>query len=326
MNNLTSTEKVVLNNSSQARNVNVKLGDKIQEIIETVGVSGTPVNAVAAKDTLTISGITTDGETFTINNPAVAGVDTYEFLADAAQSKTSLGNIPINITSYAAKATGALTMATQPIAGDTITIGANTYIFVPVGTANSVGEVSKGADVAGAQGHLVAAINGTDGVNIPHPHVTASAFTANVCTITALIGGTDGNTIATTETLTAAGNVFAAATLGSGGNCSAANTVTAIIAAITASDTQGVGATAGAGTSVVITADVAGIVGNSITISDTMDNGEFTAAATSLTGGVDGTVAAGLALKADGSYLYICPLGNTTAQANWRRIALGNAF
>lgn len=326
MNNLTSTELKIFNNLSRNMNPVVLLGDKIQEIIDATGETGTPVNAVAAVATLAISDVVVHGETVTVNNPAKAGIDIYEFLADTAQTKSSPSNIAVNIVAKTTKASGTLTMDTQPTSGDTLTIGAKTYIFVPVGTANQDGEVSIGADLAGAQAAIVAAINGADGKNVAHPLVTAAAFAANACVITALIGGTDGNAIATTETFTAATNVFAAVTLGSGADCTAANAKTALITAVTASDTQEVGATAGTGASVVLTSDVAGVVGNAIAVSTTMANAAFSDSVTTLVGGVDGTVADGTKFMVDATYLYVCLDGNTTAEKNWRRVSLGDAY
>jgi len=326
MNALTTTERKVLNGMSRIRDVDVKLGDIIAGLIGSLGESGTPVNAVAADEIFVIDGVSIDGETVTINNPAVPGTDVYEFLTDAAQTKTVATNIAVNIAAVSTKAAGTLTVYTKPTSGDTMTIGSKTYIFVPVGTANADGEISIGADAADAQSNIVAAINGTDGVNAAHPDVTAGTFASDDCTITALIGGTAGNAITTTETFTAATNVFAAATLGSGADCSAANTAAALIAAINANDTQGVTASAGTGTNVVLTADVGGVTGNAILVSDTMANGAMTAAATKLSGGVDGTVAVGTKFMVDASYLYVAPTGNTAAQANWRRISLGSAY
>lgn len=320
MNKLNALELKIINSISQRLNPTVTLGDKLNEIIGCVGETGTPVNAVSAFETLTVSGISVDGETITI------GTDVYEFLADEAQTKTVPTNIAIDITDVTTKAVGTLTVDTKPTAGDTLTIGSKTYIFVPVGTANSVGEISIGADTAAAQLAIVAAINGTDGVNSPHPSVTAAAFAANASVITALIGGTAGNAIVTTETFTAGTNVFAAATLGSGTNCTAVNTVTAIVAAIVAHDTQGVTGASGAGNTVVLTADVAGTIGNNITIGETMANGSFTGGATKLSGGVNGTVATGMKIMVDATYMYVCLAGNTTAGKNWRRVALGNAY
>lgn len=325
MNNLTATELKVINNLSQEQLKSVKLGDKVQALISSLGKAGTPVNAVNATMVLTVSSVVVDGETVSINNPAVAGADVYEFLADAAQSKTAAGNIAVNIAANATKASGTLTVDTQPTSGDTVTIGTKVYTFVPVGTANADGEVSIGANLAGAQAALVAAINGTDGVSIAHPLVSAGNFAANACTITALVGGTAGNSIATTETFTAGTNIFAAATLGSGTNCSAANAITALAAAINASDTQGVGATAGSGI-VTLTADTAGVAGNAIIIAETMANGSFTADAVLLAGGVNGTVGLVGSIQVDASYIYTPVADNTISGKNWRRVSLGSAY
>lgn len=319
---LTTNERLVLNNTSRMLDPNVKLGEKLAEIIGFLPTGGTPVNAVTAKMTLDVSGVVVHGETVTIDNPAIAGADVYEFLTDTAQVKSDPGNIAVNIAASAAKSAGILTMDTQPIAGNTVTIGDKTYIFVPVGTDTADGEVSIGVDLAGAQAALVAAINGTDDVNTPHPLVSAGAFAADASTITALIGGTVGDAIATTETFTAATNVFAGAALAAGADCAAANAVTALVAAITASDTQGVGAVDGTGDVVDLTADVAGVAGNAIVIAEVMANGEFTGGATKLAGGVNGTVSDGVTLLVDESYIYICLAANTTAGANWLRVSV----
>jgi len=326
MNALTAKELRILNGMTRVHDSSFKLGDKLSEIIGAVGESGTPVNAVAATDIFLISGVVIDGETLTINNPAIPGTDVYEFLTDTAQTKTTTTNIAVNIAASATKASGTLTVDTQPTAGDTMWIGDKIYTFVPEGTANAEGEVSIGLDLAAAKLNIVAAINGTDGYNNPATAVTAAAFAVNACVITALVGGTAANSIPTTETFTAVTNIFAAATLGSGTNCSAANAATALIAAATASDTQGVGAAVGGGTNVALTADTAGVIGNAITVADTMANGAMTAAATTLKAGVDGTVATGTKFLLDATYLYTALGGNTISQANWRRIALGAAF
>lgn len=113
----------------------------------------------------------------------------------------------------AVKAVGKLTVDTQPTAADTFTIGGTVYTFVASG-ANTAGQVNRGADLAAAKLNIVAAINGTDGWNTPNPKVTAAAFVGNDCTLTARLPGTAGNSIGTTETFTAATNIFNGATLG----------------------------------------------------------------------------------------------------------------
>lgn len=327
MDALSDAHVTKLNYMSDVRDPSINLGTTLQEVISRIGKVGTPVNAVAATKNLALTGVVVDGETITINNPAVPGSDVYEFLADAAQTKTSPTNIPIDITSFTTKATVNLTIPTSaPTAGDTMTIGTKVYTFVPYGSDHEDGEVSVGLNLATAQAAIVAAINGTDDHNEPHPLVSAAAFAANVCAITALIGGTAGNSIASTETFTAAGNVFSAATLTTGADCTAANADGAIVAAITASDTQAVGAAQGTGTTVDLTADVAGVAGNSIAISETMTNGAFAGGATTLSGGVNGTVGyAGTALV-DSTYVYFCVADNPITGQNWRRVSLGSAY
>lgn len=287
--------------------------------------AGTPVNAVNATKTLTISGVVIDGETVTINNPENEGSDVYEFAADVALT-VGEGNVPVDINAHTVKATDGLTMDTNPTAGDTMTIGTKVFTFVPNGTANADGEINVAALLAGTQTNVIAAIMGTDH-NDPHPLVKCDeAFLANVLAITALVGGVAGNLIATTETFTAETNVFSAATLQNGGDCTAANAVTALVGAITASDTQGVGAADGNGDTVDLTADVAGVIGNAIVIGETMANGAFAGGATALSGGVDGTVGEEFETMMDTSYLYGCIAANTTAGKNWRRISLGSAY
>lgn len=119
---------------------------------------------------------------------------------------------PVNAVAGA----GVLTMDTQPTAGDTMTIGTTVYTFTADGTADEAGEIDVGADLADAKTLVIAAINGTDGNNTAHESVSAGAFATNDLPITALVKGTAGNAIATTETFTAGTNVFAAVTLENG--------------------------------------------------------------------------------------------------------------
>jgi len=282
-------------------------------------VNGTPVNAAAATGALTLTGVVIDGELITI------GTDDYEFAADTAQSVAS-GKIAIDITSYATKAQGTLTVDTQPTAGDTMTLGSKTFTFVPNGTANANGEISIGTGLATAKTNIVAAINGSDGYNLAHTQVSAAAFSNNNSVITALIGGTAGNNIASTETFTEGTNIFTEAigVTTAGADCTAANAVTAIVAAITNSGDGTYSAVDGTNDVVDITFDVNGIVGNSISTTETMANATF--AHGTLTGGVDGTVGTQWQSKVDTGYFYLCIATNDSTGKNWRRISLGTAY
>ncbi len=329
MNNLTTKELKIFNNLSRVQSPSVSLGDKIQEIIGAIhGTSGSPVNAVAAQATLNVGGVVTHGETLGINNPLKAGEDRYVFMADEAQEPVVSTDIPVDVSAYTTASTINLTVDIQPIAGDKMIIGTKEYTFTAIGANDADGKISVEVDLDGAQAAIVAAINGTDGVNTPNPVAKASAFDAgtDICAITALVGGIAGNAIATTETFTAGTNVFAADKLAGGVDCLAANAITALVSAITASDTQGVGAIDGNGNTVVLTADVAGVDGNDIVVGAVMANGTFANAATELAGGINGTVGTAGEIHMDSSYVYIAIDDNAITDANWRRIEVGSVY
>jgi hypothetical protein len=292
----------------------------IRNAIAAVGASaripeGTPVNAVAANKALTIDGVVIDGETVTLGNAV------YEFTASAAQT-VDTGHIAVDIESATTKSTGTLTVDTQPTSGDTMTIGTKVYTFVPVDTANAEGEIDIGANLSEAQANIVAAINGTDDHNSRNNAVSAAAFDGNNCTITALIGGTIGDGIATTETFAAGSNKFAADNLSGGVDCSKGDAKTALLAAVLANATKDVEAVDGTGDIVTCRAVTKGTAGNSIVIGENMAHGAFAGAATALSGGIDGTVGTKLQMLQDASYLYVCTANNTIVDANWRRVSL----
>lgn len=318
MNEFTSQELRAVNNASRIHDPDVYLGDYIQRLVQQInsdfqkglGIDGTPVNASAAGATLTIGGVVIDGETVDIGN------DRYEFAADDAQT-VEVGNIPVDITNHVTASSGTLTVAVQPTSGDKMTIGTKVYTFVPVGTDTADGEISIGADLAEAKLNIVASINGLDGISDPHPLVGAAAFNANNCTITALIGGVAGDSIDTIETFGNVGNIFSAAALSGGADCTKANAVTDLVAAITAGDTEGVTATDGAGDTVVLAA-ASGAAGNSIAVATDMANGSFGAGVVALSGGADQTSPNGARFMVDGTNLYVY-VTNT-----WYKLTLGS--
>ena len=120
------------------------------------------------------------------------------------------GVTPVN----AVASQGTLTIAAQATAGDTMTIGTKVYTFVANGTADADGEISVGTDKATCQAAIKAAINGTDSVNTANAFVTSATFAGDASVLTAIIKGVAGNSIATTETFTNAGNVFDAVKIG----------------------------------------------------------------------------------------------------------------
>lgn len=230
-------------------------------------------HAVKAQGTLDITGVVKDGETI-----FVGGTTVFEFDTDG---NIIGGNIPIDISTYCIASQGTLIVDTQPIVGDTFTIGvgggSKTYTFVAEVDADTDGEIGIGADLAGAQGNIVAAINGTDGFNTAHTQVTAGTFALDNLIITAIVPGTPGDLIATTETFFAATNIFDAATLGTttaGADCPAADADGLVISTING---EGIDITAsqGAGTTVIFTHNTPGTIGNAYGVTVTMVNGTF---------------------------------------------------
>lgn len=120
---------------------------------------------------------------------------------------------PVN----AVAASGTLTVANQPNAGENLTIGSKVYTFTATGEADVDGEIPIGGNLAATQASIVTAIKGTDGWNTAHPTVDCgAAFAGNALTVSAKTKGVAGNSIATTDTLTGSGDGFGAAALASG--------------------------------------------------------------------------------------------------------------
>lgn len=268
--------------------------------------AGTPVNAVKAKSTLTYTDVVVDGETITIGN------DVYEFAADEAQS-VEVGNIAVDIQEYTTQSAQTLTIDTQVTATNTMTVGITEYTFVANGTAElGADDIELGTDLAGTQANIVAKLNA-------RADVTCSDFETNVATITAVVGGTAGDDIATTETFTAETNIFGGTSLGSGVDCTGANAILAVVAT-SASGTEFVVVTDGAGDTLVVTAQYAGTHPEHIVTETTCANGTFDAK--HLDGGVDGTLAERGDLYIDASYLYIATADNGVTGTNWKKITL----
>lgn len=87
------------------------------------------------------------------------GADAAVRVADVQLSHAQLTNM------VAIRAQAVLTVAIQPTAGDTITIGAQTWTFVANGTANADGQINVGTNLATAKVAIFAALDADDGYN-----------------------------------------------------------------------------------------------------------------------------------------------------------------
>lgn len=108
---------------------------------------------------------------------------------------------------------GTLTIAEPVTDTNTMTIGGVLYTFVAGATAAS-GQIGIGGNEAATKLAIVAAINGTDTFNAPHPRVSAAAFAADDCVLTARVKGAAGDLIALAETFTHVDNIFDAGFMG----------------------------------------------------------------------------------------------------------------
>lgn len=231
----------------------------LDEIAAAIAADGAAIPQLTAGSKamaiLRVASAVTDGETVTI------GGDVYE-VDTRNEAHVAPEHIRLDLhAGSTVKAQGTLTIANNPSAGDTMTIGDVVYTFVPDGTANHEGEVEIGTDLATAEAAIKAAINGTDGYNTPNPYVTCGDFVAHVGTLTAIVGGTAG-VVATTETFTPVGNVFDGETLGTktaAVDPTAAEFTTALAAAINASGTEPVTAVRIGANEVLVFKDTIGV-------------------------------------------------------------------
>jgi len=302
---------------------------------------GTPVNAVAAAQTLTLTGV------------IVPGSHAESVVTSDATNVSDAETLTIGSTVYRFKDT--------MLAAYDVKIGAS--------AAATLDNLKAAINASGTAG--VEYFTGT----LAHPTVVATTNADTTQKVVARVPGTAANASATTET--SAHLSWADTTLGGGTGASnpgvAPETVTidsvvysfvdvlsetnapaAAIAnqvlfgassaealdnlkvAINAGATAGtnystgtvvhptVTADANDNTSQVVTAKVKGTAAHSIATTETLTNGAWGAGV--LAAGVNGTVGKANEILADATYLYHAVAANTVADTNWRRISLGSAY
>lgn len=120
----------------------------------------------------------------------------------------------------AIKAQNTLTFVANPANGESVTIGSKTYTFL--NSISTDGHVKLGATLAETIRNLANAINldgvpGSEYANSTTLNSDVEAvYTATTLTVTAKLAGTAANSLATTETMSNPGNVWAGATLSAG--------------------------------------------------------------------------------------------------------------
>lgn len=117
--------------------------------------------------------------------------------------------LAVETVALGVQATGTLTLAGNAGAAETVTIGAKTYTFVAALTNPAVAnEVLIGASASDSLDNLIAAITGVAGAGstygtgtVAHTLVSAGPGVGDTMLVTALVGGSGGNAIVTTETM-----------------------------------------------------------------------------------------------------------------------------
>ncbi len=164
-----------------------------------------------------------------VTNPKIGAlaVDSAELAADAVTEAkiealaVSSGKIAIDaISGSRARATETLTLTGQPLDTETVTVGGKTYTFQTVLT-DVDGNVLIGAAETDSLDNLIAAINLGAGsgtvyaaATTEQTEVDAVAGAGETMDVAAVVGGTAGNAIATTHTLS--NGSFGAANLSGG--------------------------------------------------------------------------------------------------------------
>lgn len=165
----------------------------------------------------------TGGFSVILNNTGIASVPAVQ----------SVGSFSITAGTNNTQATGTLTDSTnaKPTNGDTVTIGAVQYTFATTLTAGTANQIKIGSNGDNSLQNLIFAINGTGtpGTNysdatVKNLQVVAGALSAHAFVITAIVGGSVGNLIATTAVSTGPVMAWGAATL-TGGDASDTNQI-----------------------------------------------------------------------------------------------------
>lgn len=236
------------------------------------------------KDTLTGAanelkiGITVDDciDAFVAAINAAAGAGTLYGTGTTANAQAS-----------ATKSSGTVAILTARKKGTVGNAIATTETMGDVGNvfdAATLGTTTAGADCTAA--NAVTALVSSFNTNSAYA-ITASDGAGDTVVFTAdaagALDGSAGNAIATTEGM--ANGSFGAATLTGGTDATAAQAVTAIVAAIQGDGSAVVTAADGAGDTVDLTAKVKGTAANAYATTETLANGSFGAA--TLTGGTD---------------------------------------
>lgn len=322
--------------------------DKLATTLDLSGValsnlrieSGTPVNAVAATGTVTMTGVivpgshaesvltsnatnVTDADTVTIGSTVYRFKDTMAAAYDVkigADAATTLDNLKaaINGSGTAGVEWFAGTVAHPTVvATDNADTTQKVIARVP-GTAANATATTKSAATLSWEDTTLGGGTGNSNPGVAPETVTVDTVTYSFVDVLSETNGAaaianqvlfGANTAAALDNLKLAIN--AGATVGT--NYSTGTVVHPTVEATTNSNTEQ-----------TVAAKVKGTAAESIATTSVLANGAW--GAVTLENGVDGTVGVARQVVLDASYLYVCTATNTVADTNWRKVDLGSAY
>lgn len=302
---------------------------------------GTPVNAVAATQVLTLTGVivpgshaesvvTSDATNVAEDETITIGATVYRFrntLAQAydvqigASAAATLDNLKAAINASGTPGTEyfAGTLAHPDVVATTNTDTTQLVVARTPGTAaNAAATTTTASHLSWADTTL------GGGTGASNPGVAAETVTIDDRTYSFVDVLSETNAPADAiadqvlfgaDSAAALDNLKLAINNGAteGTNYSTGTAVHATVTATTNTNTEQ-----------TVEAKVKGTAAESIATTDTITNGDWGAG--TLENGVDGTVGKANEVLADASYLYHAIAANTVADANWRRISLGTAY
>ena len=157
------------------------------------------------------------GSNTTYNNTQVfTGTNMSVFLSDGSATDAQDPTISVAMPTLSARslglasyATGTLDLTSNPTAGNTVTIGTQTYTFVAAGQANAANDIALGNNVQDTLQNLQAAVNGGAGAGnlygsgtAVNQQATITSVNGGSAVVQALQAGTAGNSVTLSTSIT----------------------------------------------------------------------------------------------------------------------------
>jgi hypothetical protein len=315
-NGLTTVAQVVdrieLNYNADGSKTAVAVSDNVSTVTFTYEIAGVAGNAIASTNTMGDSSF--GGDTF-----AGGAAATAQELVDLVYAHYENGGAGAE-ADLLADASDATTVTFHAVLGGT---AGNSLTTTDTGLTTGFSAVTLENGVDPTKGECqtaLAAQVAITGLVATQPYSFADVWGSDADTLTMHNVGVEGNGVTHEYSGTNTGWTGGDSTT-DGGVDGTPTEHEVIFAALTpAAD---VTMAAAGGTAVTCTSDVAGVIGNAIVATEALTGCAWGDGST-LVGGIDGTVGSKGQIEWDASYMYVCILANTVADANWERAGISS--